>query len=111
MAKYRSKPVEVDAWRYRYEEMPDWICDAIYCKKIRYDSNYVYLYVDTPDKWHPGMYDIVKVYEGDYIVKDEDDWLYVYKPSAFKAKYEPMDSIAKEIDNIDTSKKDKLILF
>ena len=81
MAKYRKKPVEIEAWQIGSDEpWPDWLEDAIYVKQTVEIRN---------NRW------IVHTLEGDhlarkhdYIIRGVQGELYPCKPDIFKQTYE-----------------------
>lgn len=108
MAKYRKKPVEVEAFRYGYEYAPEWFYDGFDNGLITVNT-VGNLFVHTNSKKYPRTYDYHIVYEGDYIVKDVCGNLYVYRYEEFKAIYEPADSVAKEIYDMNVKKYEPIM--
>lgn len=88
MAKYRKKPVVVEAWKYNVDSsgMPDWAAKALLDGAMTYESNTLYfdggeLFIDTLE----GQ---MHVSEGDYIIKGINGELYPCKPDIFEKTYE-----------------------
>jgi len=89
MAKYRKKPVTVDAWRYGFETgvLPDWVDDALkHSAVVRTDSIEAYppLKILTPEG-------IMTCKMGDWLMKGVEGEIYPCKDSIFKATYEKVE--------------------
>ena len=78
MAKYRKKPVVIDAHRWdpqqRPTDIPDWLWEHL----ARYPENL---------NRATGCFDIVT--PGDWVIKGVKGELYPCKPDIFEATYEP----------------------
>jgi len=91
MAKYRKKPVVIEAFRLGNDPMPDWFCDArtrndviTYGKKTYHDpfeENLSHAVIRTLEGDHRA--DI-----GDYVIKGVKGELYPCKPDIFHITYE-----------------------
>ena len=98
MAKFRKKPVVIEAVQYRmqeygdnpltFEHLPDWLAEAC-------DSGVIVPEFRGEDYW----YLIVKTLEGpmtvspdDWIIRGVEREIYPCKPSVFAATYEPVTS-------------------
>jgi hypothetical protein len=77
MAKFRKKPVVIEAWRNMFDSVPpDWLHEAVQ---------------------HPGSVVKIQTLEG-IMLADEGDWIikgikgevYPCKPDIFDATYEPV---------------------
>ncbi len=94
MAKYRKKPIIVDAWKYNgtFAGCPEWISDAIEKRIIKRERN-VHLYKVIVGN----QYDIetlegdMHLSIGDYIIKGVKGELYPCKPDIFENTYEEME--------------------
>lgn len=84
MAKYRKKPVVVDAWLFDTEKlfgMPDWInADGLAGES---------LYIDT-------LEGVMEAQPGDWIIRGVKGEVYPCKPDIFAATYEPADSAGEK---------------
>jgi hypothetical protein len=83
--RYRSKPVEIEAFRMlnnslpEREYLPQWAWDACIANKIYRRS----------DVWHiKSLIGPVQVYPNGYIVRDAEGNLATYSPFDFEEKYE-----------------------
>lgn len=91
MAKYRKKPVVIEAFRWTGDatqtEDPEWICDAIK-KEIVWFNNFgtpeVNMEIATLEGNHIAN-------RGDYIIKGVKGELYPCKPDIFEMTYEKVD--------------------
>lgn len=109
MARYRKKPVEVEAWQFNdtFQTAPEWVKDA-----VRDGTIYV-----VPDMYPSKEEDrtvhlFIKTLEGemcaephDYIIQGVKGELYPCKPDIFEQTYEVVDeqtddwSLAAEYDS------------
>lgn len=83
MAKYRSKIVEIDAFRYDFDEFPNWFLDAVEARTVRFPR-------------HPlreadihTLEGVMTAKAGDWIIRGTEGEIYPCKPSVFERKYEP----------------------
>jgi len=90
MAKYRKKPVVVEAFRWTagidQTEDPEWIIAALQKNKVRIivhapKEDEPYMEIDTLEETH-------KAYVGDYIIKGVKGELYPCKSDIFEQTYE-----------------------
>jgi hypothetical protein len=85
MAKYRKKPVIVDAFRWTGDrdqiEDPEWIVEAIKSGKVRFSEDGESLFVVT-------LEGILMANQGDYIIRGIQGEIYPCKPDIFEATYE-----------------------
>ncbi|MFX0547919.1 hypothetical protein ACOAKC_01160 [Hathewaya histolytica] len=87
MAKYRKKPVVIEAFQFGVDSMPDWFLDNITCNNIKlYNMGKIY-----PQEG----YCKIETLEGtmiakcgDYIIAGVDGEIYPCKPNIFKKTYE-----------------------
>lgn len=96
MAKYRKKPVVIEAFQFGAENIPDWFMDAV-------TANTVVLHCDNENERGPfdeciNQVAIIHTLEGDhlansgdYIIKGIKGELYPCKPDIFSATYEKVD--------------------
>lgn len=94
MAKFRKKPVVIDAWRYVptgdgagkfFAEMPDWL-EAAYDNDII--SNVGTNAADTVAKIKT-LEGVMTADRGDWIIRGVKGEIYPCKPDIFEATYEP----------------------
>lgn len=90
MSKYRKKPVEIEAFIFGVDYMPDWFMDKV-------SDNTVTLY-NMGNNYQDEGYCIIKTLEGDhkgligeYIIKGVKGELYPCKPDIFKMTYDKVD--------------------
>ena len=88
MMKYRSRPVEIEAFRFYVDPIPDWFMDKVTTNEIilhdcnyRIDGNFAYCLIKTSVSEMRGN-------AGDYIIKGVWDEIYPCKPDIFKQTYE-----------------------
>ena len=86
MAKYRKKPVIIEAFKLGTDDMPDWFMNAAFS-----DDGNVILHneldtlradIYTLEGWHYAS-------PGDYIIRGVMGELYPCKPDIFEMTYEP----------------------
>lgn len=83
MARYRKKPVVIEAFQYRgnnKENIPDWFLESIN-NGTSYYVHFNELYISTLEGVH-------HVSNGDYIIKGVNGELYPCKPDIFEKTYE-----------------------
>lgn len=88
MAKYRKKPVVIEAFRLGVDPMPDWFCDARTRNEVVTHG--------TENDWRSLAFANIHTREG-VMVANREDWviqgvkgeLYPCKPDIFEATYEP----------------------
>ena len=89
MAKYRKKPVEIEAFKWTGDveqiEYPIWIIQAIEARKVWFgvnqDNIVDSMFIDTLEGVH-------KADIGDYIIRGVKGELYPCKPDIFEMTYE-----------------------
>lgn len=93
MAKYRRKPVEVEAIQWNglnLSEVKEFVGDRIVCDivdnawKVGKGRPAVFMKLKT-------LEGDMKVYERDYIVKEANGEFYPYRPATFEKLYESSD--------------------
>lgn len=95
--KYRKKPVEVEAFRFYVDPMPDWFMDKVSscevtlrrCDYERYAISEAYCEIETLEGRMLGN-------GGDYIIKGVQGELYPCKPDIFEQTYEPVNGDYKQ---------------
>jgi hypothetical protein len=93
MAKFRKKPVVIEAHQFTKENFhrdkePIWLKEAIHAGKIILFSQYGGDIIEGEIKTLEG---VMKVSEGDYIIKGVQGEFYPCKPDIFAQTYEPVD--------------------
>lgn len=92
MAKYRKKPVLVEAFKFYVDPMPDWFMDKVTtnevilfnCNYNRYTIDEAFCHIDTLEGVMEGR-------GGDFIIKGIQGEIYPCKPDIFEATYEILD--------------------
>lgn len=91
MAKYRKKPIVIEAFKWTgssdQSEDPVWICDAIKGKTVRFENGCSLrctMLIDT-------LEGTMRASLGDYIIQGIKGEIYPCKPDIFEATYEPVD--------------------
>ena len=74
--KYRKKPVVVEAFRYGYDELPEWFDKKMLCGTK--------VFVDTLEGRMIGNF-------GDFIIKGVNGEFYPCKPDIFAKTYEAVE--------------------
>lgn len=83
MAKYRKKPVVIDAVQYRAGEQPYELANEIMGGTARYTSEGTLL-IET-------LEGVMEARPGDWIIRGVKGELYPCKPDIFAATYEPVE--------------------
>ncbi|MEK4425879.1 hypothetical protein [Solibacillus sp. FSL K6-1523] len=88
MAKYRKKPVVIDAFKWTgghdQVEDPEWIIEAIKKGEVRIsglNDTEICMQIDT-------LEGVATAQKGDYIIRGIQGEIYPCKPDIFKATYE-----------------------
>lgn len=95
MARYRKKPVVIEAFQLGIDYIPDWFMDKVTTNEIilhgtssgfdhHDDTN---ADIKTLEGWHHASF-------GDFIIKGVKGEVYPCKPDIFKMTYEPADTTA-----------------
>ena len=82
MAKFRKKPVVVDAFQWTVDEAPDWW-------KLRTDKTMIN--VQTGSVFIPTLEGTHEARVGDFIIRGIKGELYPCKPDIFEATYEEVE--------------------
>ena len=97
MAKYRKKPVVIEAFRFYIDNMPDWFMDKVSDKTItlkncnykRYSIDEAYCEIET-------LEGVMRGNGGDYIIKGVNGEIYPCKADIFEKTYEEVTKLSKE---------------
>ncbi|MED3574506.1 hypothetical protein [Cytobacillus praedii] len=89
MATYRKKPVEVEAFKFYVDPMPDWFMDKVSSNEIilrncnynRYSADEAFCRINTLEGVMEGR-------GGDYIIKGIQGEVYPCKPDIFEKTYD-----------------------
>jgi hypothetical protein len=82
MPRFRTKPCEIEAFRYWIDDRPDWFCDKVSANEIvTYDTH---CEIKT-------LEGVMRGEVGDWIVQGLKGEIYPCKPEPFAMKYEPVD--------------------
>ncbi|MFA1820562.1 hypothetical protein ACDX78_10325 [Virgibacillus oceani] len=85
MAKYRKKPVVIEAFKYHEDNMPDWFMDKVTSSDIiiqnKTSIEEAYCEIKTLEGTMIGEH-------GDYIIQGVNGEVYPCKPDIFEKTYE-----------------------
>ncbi|UPI11864.1 hypothetical protein [Bacillus phage SBSphiJ6] len=86
MAKYRKKPVVVDAFLFNVDPTPDWFIEKTNSREIviGYEMDSVFCMIPTLEGTMCGS-------EGDYIIRGVQGEIYPCKADIFEATYEKVE--------------------
>ena len=85
MARYKTKPCEIEACHFNVDNIPDWFVEALIRNEVKiYNTDKVHCLIETSEGTIRG--DV-----GDYIIKGLKGELYPCKPDVFEKKYERAD--------------------
>jgi hypothetical protein len=92
MAKYRKKPVEIEAFKFYVDGMPDWFMDKVSsndvvlhnCDYRRFDIDEAYCEIKT-------LEGTMRSDGGDFIIRGVKGEIYSCKPDIFEMTYEKVD--------------------
>jgi len=79
MPKFRKKPVTVNAFKFRYESMPDWFCDAVTANEVRLTHDCCF--INT-------LEGSMQCNWGDIVIQGVEGEIYPCNPDIFEATYE-----------------------
>jgi hypothetical protein len=86
MAKFRKKPVVIDAFKWTggpdQTEDPEWIFEAIKAGSVRFNPLGEFIEIDTLEGTH-------RASMGDFIIRGVKGEIYPCKPDIFAMTYEP----------------------
>ncbi len=92
MAKYRKKPVEIEAFKFYVDSMPDWFMDKVSdCTVTLQNCNYKRYSIDQACCEIKTLEGTMIACGGDYIIKGVQGEIYPCKPHIFEATYEVVD--------------------
>lgn len=98
MAKYRKKPVVIEAFRIGIDNIPDWAMNKITCNEIILKSPSDELR-KSPFEHYNDTYAEIKTLEGtmradhgDYIIKGINEEAYPCKPDIFEKTYQKVEN-------------------
>lgn len=89
MARYRAKPVEIEAVRWdgaQFLELPRWLAEAL--AKAPHEPGCVFIINQLAFAW--SYVGSVPVRAGEFLVRDADGWFEVMEPAEFRRVYEPV---------------------
>lgn len=89
MSKYRKKPVEVEAFQFYIDNIPDWFMDKVttneitlhYCNYRGYPIEDAYCLINT-------LEGVMRANGGDYIINGINGEIYPCKQDIFEKTYE-----------------------
>ncbi|MED1676304.1 hypothetical protein P4V04_06555 [Bacillus subtilis] len=87
MAEYFRKPTEVDAFKYGYDEWPEWFHEMIQKR----EASYPYKVAGSDDPYGTDLktsFGTLRVEYGDYIVRDDEGDVFPMKPYNFIKSHE-----------------------
>lgn len=92
MARYRKKPLVIEAFKFYVDPMPDWFMDKVSsndvilrnCNYNEYNIDEAYCEIKTLDGTMIGN-------GGDYIIKGVQGEIYPCKPDIFEQTYEKIE--------------------
>jgi hypothetical protein len=88
MAKYRKRPVVIEAFRLGHDSMPEWFCDARTANTVT-THNYDERWQGGPDFCRIHTLEGVMVGRyGDWIIRGLEGEIYPCQPGIFDATYE-----------------------
>jgi hypothetical protein len=83
MAKYRKKPVIIEAFRYYIDFIPDWFMDKVTSNQIIMHPTHCE--INT-------LEGLMRGEKGDYIIKGVQGEIYPCKPDIFEMTYEQVNN-------------------
>lgn len=90
MAKYRKKPVVIEAVRFMIDEtLPDWFMDRV-------TSNTIITHADGTCHINT-LEGVMKAEKGDYIILGVDGEVYPCKPNIFHKTYELAEEMREKV--------------
>ena len=85
MAKYRKKPVVIEAFRFGHDKPPVWWKDAVDCHNAQCTDNGEVAEIAT-------LEGTMSAYSGDYIIRGVQGELYPCRADIFNATYEMVEA-------------------
>lgn len=92
MTRYRKKPVEIEAFQFYIDKIPDWFMDAISKNKVKtYNCDYKKYTIDEAYCLIETLEGTMKANGGDFIIKGVKGEIYPCKEDIFKKTYEKVE--------------------
>ena len=92
MARYKTKPCEIEAFQFYVDNMPDWFTEALIRNEVKiYDYDHKRHSIDEAHCLIETLEGTMRGDVGDYIIKGLKGELYPCKSDVFKKKYERID--------------------
>lgn len=89
MTKYRDKPVEIEAFQFYVDNMPDWFMDKVTTNEIiLHNCDYHKYYIEDAYCEINTIKGIMKGNGGDYIIKGVNEEIYPCKQDIFEKTYD-----------------------
>lgn len=89
MTKYRKKPVEIEAFKFYIDDMPDWFMDKVTSNDIMlYNCDFKEFAVEEAFCLIYTLEGTMRANGGDYIIKGVQGEIYPCKPDIFEMTYE-----------------------
>ena len=82
MAKYRKRPVVIEAFRYWVDDIPDWFRDKLTTQEIVIFDTHCNIYT---------LEGVMRGEEGDYIIQGVKGEIYPCKDEIFRVTYDGVD--------------------
>jgi hypothetical protein len=86
MAKYRKKPVVIEAFRYAHDKRPEWFDDKVTLMIVTYNDHLTPLYCEIKT-----LEGVMRGEAGDYIIKGIAGEIYPCKADIFEKTYEKIE--------------------
>lgn len=105
--KYYKKPVQIEAFKFYVEPMPDWFMDKVTANDIvLHNCDYNEYSIDEAYCEISTLEGIMRARGGDYIIKGVKGEVYPCKPDIFEETYERV----KKYDEIELPKNLKVVV-
>ena len=93
MAKYRKKPIEIEAFQFYVDNIPDWFMDRVTTNEIKlFNCDYSEHYIEDAYCEIQTLEGIMRGNGGDYIIKEPfataDRQIYPCKKEIFEKTYD-----------------------
>jgi len=93
MSKYRKKPVEIEAFKFYVDPMPDWFMDKVTTNEVSLrNCGYSHSTIEEAYCEIKTLEGTMKGNGGDYIIKGVQGEIYPCKPDIFESTYEKVDA-------------------
>lgn len=101
MIKYRKKPVEIEAFRFYVDDMPNWFYEKVITNEvILKNCNYKEYSIEEAFCEINTLEGIMRANGGDYIIKGINGEIYPCKADIFEKTYEKVESDEKIYNKI-----------